>query len=41
MSIEKDTACTIAGLPDKEKRMLLLGFLTFFQKETAIENRKI
>ena len=39
-SIEKDFAKAIAGLPDKEKRMPLLGSWASFQKETAIENIK-
>ena len=39
--IEKDTAWAIAGgLPDKEKRMPLLGSWTFFQKGTATEYMK-
>ena len=39
-SIEKGFAKAIAGLPDKEKRMPLLGSWAYFQKETAIENIK-
>ena len=39
-SIEKDFAKAIAGLPDKEKRMPLLGSWASFQKETAIETIK-
>ena len=39
--IEKDIAWAIAGgLPDKKKRIPLLGYWTSFQKETAIENMK-
>ena len=39
-NIERDIAWSIAGLPDKEKRMLLLGSWTSFQKETAIGSMK-
>ena len=38
-SIEKDIAWVIAGgLPDKEKRMALLGSRKSFQKESTVEN---
>ena len=38
-SIEKDIAWAIAGgLPDKEKRMPLLGSRPSFQEQSSIEN---
>ena len=39
-SIEIGIAWTIAGLPDKEKWIPLLGSWTSFQKETSIEKMK-